>query len=210
MNNTFATGLLGRFVLSWVLVGGFFYFCGAFILQAVLPWLQWIANGLGEHQQVQLSMGNGGKHRVINIVATLSADIYQYNYPIAPKGTVLRAAGTLVHALTPLVILFSLLLAWPGSLRALILRTLLSLPASLIILSLSLPFLLVGHIQSSLFNALQNVAQREMPMPLILHWVMFMEMGGLWLMPLVLAISCIAAAPRLLNEHRLNYSSGGS
>lgn len=199
MKRSVAAALLGRFVLCWVLVGGFFYICGAFIIQGVLPLLQWVANGMSADYQAQLSMSGGGNGTIINIVATLTSNIYQYNYPIAPKGTVLRAAGTLVHALTPLVILFSILIAWPGSLRAIILRGLLGLPAGLIILTLSLPFLLVGHIEGRLFSALQNIADREMPMPAIMQWVMFMEMGGLWLLPIVCAIGCVAITQHLLN-----------
>lgn len=199
--------LTGRVLLVWVLVAVFFYYCGATLLQLVLPWLQWIANVLSVNYHAELGLGSGDKGTVINIVAQVTEDIYQYNIPIAPKGAELTGAGTLVHALTPLVILFTLIIAWPGSLRAVLARMLVGVPIGLAVLSCSLPFLLVSHIDEIFYTALQNVAKKPMPQPAIISWVMFMEMGGIWLLPLIGALGCVASAHHFKWTHQANFIS---
>lgn len=198
--------LMGRALGVWVLVAMFFYYCGATLLQLALPWLQWIANLLSVNYHAELSLGLGDKGTVINIVARVTDDIFQYNIPIAPKGTELTGAGTLVHALTPLVILFTLIIAWPGSLRVVLARILVGVFIGLAILSCSLPFLLVSHIDEIFYNALQNAAKKPMPQPAIISWVMFMEMGGIWLLPIVGALGCVASTQQFKWAQQAKFS----
>jgi hypothetical protein len=191
--------LAGRFLVVWALVAVFFYYSGEFIVRVFLPWLATVTNMLAEYFHADLSIVPDKQGVVIKILARVTQDIYQYNFPIAPKGAELTAVGTLAHALTPLVIFFALVLSWPGSFKALVLRVVMGVPVGIVLLSAILPCLLVSHIEGVFHSALQTVAKKEMPMPFIMTWVIFMEMGGVWLLPIMGALGCVAVT------HPVNY-----
>jgi hypothetical protein len=183
--------LARRILIVWALVAVFFYWAGGLIVHMVLPWLEIVTNLLAKNYHADLSIGTGTQGTVINILATVTSSIYQYNIPIAPKGAQLAAAGTLAHALTPLVIFFALIFSWPGSFKAVLTRAFIGVPIGIAILSATMPFLLTSHIEEIFHSALQTVAQKNMPLPFVMTWVILMEMGGLWLLPIIGALGCV-------------------
>ena len=166
-------------------------------MERLLPYLEFWVNTLADHYRATLFMGTGAQGGVINISATVTADIYQYNFPIAPKGAQFTAAVTVAHALIPWVVIYSILLLWPGSFRQLILRLWLGVIAAILVISLTEPALLAAHIEEIFYAALQKIANQEMPMPRLLYWVMFMEVGGIWWLSINMAIVCIWISARL-------------
>jgi hypothetical protein len=113
---------------------------------------------------------------------------------VIPEGLRLTTAGSLVHALVPLVILWSLIIAWPATVvREKVSLLLLSLPATLITVALTTPFLLAGRMEIMFSEmAFQRGEQREEPFALT--WLLFTEGGGRWLLPIVMAACCILLA----------------
>ncbi len=186
--------LLLRFVCAWAASAGVFFCAGEILLAPLLPLLQWIANGLSTDYLAQLSLASTEQGSIIKIMARVSHNLFQYSIPVAPQGAELSGAGTLMHALTPLVILFALVVAWPGPGWQVFTRLLLGVPLGVFIMCGTVPVLLVSHIESTLYNAVQNVATEALPMPAILYWVMFMEMGGLWLFSILAALIVITLA----------------
>ena len=102
------------------------------------------------------------------------------------------------HALVPLVLLISGVLSWPfASRREAAVRIGLMLLAALpVILVLSTPLLLVGQQQIIFVQeaARQGATFQE---PFLVTFMIFMESGGRWLLPLALAIACVAASLRI-------------
>ncbi|HMW47976.1 MAG TPA: hypothetical protein PKD17_05695 [Cellvibrionaceae bacterium] len=190
--------LITRLMAAWLVMAVVFYSGGAFLLQQALPLVQWIANSLSDNYTAQLSLGSSEQGAIIQIAATVSRNIYYATLPIAPKGAVLTGAGTLVHTLTPLVILFSLLIAWPCPWRVLALRLVIGALLGLLIILGTLPFLLISHIEGTLHAAVQQFLPNPVPMPKVFYWVMFVEMGGLWLLPILAAMGSIALTQRLV------------
>lgn len=186
-----------RFLISWSLVTIFFYFSGEFIIRILLPYLAFICNLLSQNYHTELFLGDGSQGMVINIAATVTHDIYQYNVPIAPTGARITAAGGLVHAMIPLVVLFSILLSIPTTFKRTLFQLAIGIPISIIILTCTTPVLLTSHIESIFYSALQNVTHKDMPTPLIMQIVEFMEIGGLWLFSLLGAVICILISAKI-------------
>lgn len=190
--------LIARLLLAWLLMAAVFYSAGNLIVQQALPLLQWLANSLSDQYAARLSLAESEQGAIIQIAATISQNIFYGSLPIAPQGAVLTGAGTLVHALSPLVILFSLLVCWPAPGRVLALRLAIGALLGLLIILGTLPFLLISHIEGTLHAAVQQFLPNPVPMPKVFYWVMFMEMGGLWLLPILAAMGSIALTQTLV------------
>ncbi len=196
--------LIVRLLLAWLVMAAVFYSAGHLMVQQVLPLLQWLANSVSHQYAAQLSLGASQQGAIIQIAATISHNIFYGSLPIAPQGAVLTGAGTLVHALSPLVILFSLLVCWPAPWRLLILRLVIGAVFGLLIILGTLPFLLVSHIEGTLHAATQQFITEPVPMPRVFYWVMFVEMGGLWLLPILAALGTIGLSHSFYSKASVN------
>ena len=109
---------------------------------------------------------------------------------IQPGAT--ASAGTNVeHILVPVILLFIVIICWPvGQWRSRFILLAMAVPASVMSLIFTTPFLLVGKIETLLqeyaYNA--NIARAE---PLYLDWMLFTESGGRWLLPISLGLACV-------------------
>jgi hypothetical protein len=187
------THIFGRFLIAWLLVSIFFFLCGEWIIQALLPYLTFVTHSLAHHYSAELNIVDNPTGKIISIVATATEDVYRLSIPIAPKGTQVNGSGTLLHALVPIVILFTILFSWPVELKKMFAQVLLGLPFTLLILALTTPPLLTSHIEHVFHTAAQNYAEKDLPMPFAMKWVVFMEMGGVWLLPIISAFLCVKA-----------------
>jgi len=101
------------------------------------------------------------------------------------------------HALVPLVLLITAVASWPfASSREAAVRALLTLLGLPLVVALTTPLLLVARVQMWIVElALQHGAgSRE---PALVSAAIFMESGGRWLLPLTVAIACVAVSKRL-------------
>jgi hypothetical protein len=106
-------------------------------------------------------------------------------------GQELTAGTHLMHTLVPMVIELSVLLVWPvNAWRERFLLLLLGLVTSMIVLAATAPFVLIGNLEIYL-QEMAVQAQVKRPEPWTLTWMIFSEMGGRWLLPLVAAMLCI-------------------
>lgn len=113
-----------------------------------------------------------------------------------PPLQALPASASVVHILVPIVILFSVILAWPARNAGERLRMLAyGVPGGLAVLLLTTPAQLVGLIEI----ALQEYATSHgspRPTPYVLNWMFLMEGGGNWVLPVGVALLAVAAARR--------------
>lgn len=180
-----------RLIIVWLLVSIFLFNVGEWIIHALLPYLGFCVNLLGHNYTAELSIDSSVTGKIISLVATASEDIYRLEIPIAPKGTVFAGQVTLMHALVPVVILFTILFSWFTTRYRFITQIIAGIPMALLILTLTTPMLLSSHVEQVFHTAAQHYAEKELPMPFIMEWVVFMEMGGVWLLPIIGAFFCI-------------------
>lgn len=127
--------------------------------------------------------------------------------PIVLSPTRTLAAGTafdggsthVVHAMVPIAILLTVLIAWPirsaGEFRQRLWRGLL---AALPVVALTTPALLVGRVYL-LFEETSRSIGGQYGESMLINLFLFMESGGRWLLPLLLGVACVLpwrAAPR--------------
>lgn len=118
-----------------------------------------------------------------------------------PAGQPLPSRATGVHTLVPLVILLTALGALPShSWRERALLAVLALPLGLVVLLSTAPFHLVGLIELALQDYAAG-AGLVRPEPWSYRWMLFLEGGGRWVLPIGLALGGYAlvrrwAAPR--------------
>jgi hypothetical protein len=117
---------------------------------------------------------------------------------VIPAGTRLDWFSTSVdHTLVPILLFLTALLSWPAtSTREWGLRLLAALPALIWVLLLSAPILLIGRVQMWVTGlAVRNGAAFQEPA--LVTFMIFMESGGRWLVPLGAAAACIALGQRI-------------
>ncbi len=173
-----------KLVVAWLFVSIFFFMCGEWIIHILLPYLSFWTNLVAHNYSAELNINTSQTGKIIAIVATATEDVYRLNIPIAPKGTSVTGSGTLMHALVPIVILFTILFSWPTTFKKQVTQIIFGLVIMLLLLALTTPILLASHIEEVFHTAAQNYAGKELPMPLMMRWVVFMEIGGVWLLPI--------------------------
>lgn len=187
-----------RVLLIWMLVSVVILVLGEKLLALMLPYFSLLMNTWAENYSNVLAITNIDNARMIQVTATITQAVYISDIPVAPPGYQLTAATNMVHSYVPIVILYTALTAWSvNSNGERIYLLLLGIPAILIILGLMVPPLLLGHIESALLNAAQNVSQQSLEPPFIMQWVIFSETGGRWLFPIVGALLCKLVAGAL-------------
>jgi hypothetical protein len=127
----------------------------------------------------------------IDLLANITRPIRLSGEKFLPPGTLLTAGSHVIHTMVPMVILFTVLIAWPVKrIKERVIVLLLGLPMVYIVLGLTTPQLLAGRIAIKIFEykAREGIVPPE---PFIIQWMIFVESGGRWLLPLAGAISCV-------------------
>jgi hypothetical protein len=165
---------------------------GHTLIDALLLPLALITDTLSEIYTAQLSWQPGATDSI-----RITAQLFEGPLPLAPlgisPGAEVKTTIHLQHALLPLVLLYTVLGAWPQpDWRRRIVVMLAGVPAALLALALTTPFLLAGKIEILLQErcAFAGVARAE---PAVLRWMLFTEGGGRWLLAIVLALLVIVA-----------------
>lgn len=208
VGNNLNLKLAPRILFIWIIVSVFFLLTGELLIQALIPYFTWVLNQLSDQYVSTLQIATQDGSKMIQAITTITQEIYIENIPVSPPGVQFKVASNLVHALVPLVILYCILLSWPNiELRERLVLCLIGVPVSIIIITLVVPPLLGGHIEATLLTAAESMAQRKLPTPLIMQWVIFIESGGRWLFPILGAAFCkmvtkLACIPLFTNLQR--------
>jgi hypothetical protein len=183
-----------RLVTAWLGISILGFLFGTEIVSFLLPFISWVFVLIEPAISPILSIQQHDGNEVIHLAATIIRPLRISPSILIPEGMGLTAAGSLVHALVPIVIFWSLVIAWPAEgLRERIVLLLLSLPATLISVALTTPFLLAGRIEIMFSEiAFQQGDQRQEPFAVT--WLLFTEGGGRWLLPIIMAAGCILLA----------------
>lgn len=182
-----------RLIAVWLVLSAAGTLFGPQILRPALPMLAWIAQALmpGHAARIDIQQQDGEAMLVLSL--TTLREIPVALGVFIPPGKVIPASSHVLHNLVPAVILWSVLIAWP--VRRLAERArlmLLGVAATLAILAATTPFVLAGLVETS-FQDLADQLGTARAEPWFLTWMIFLESGGRWLLPLLAAALCIGA-----------------
>ncbi len=181
-------GISRRLIIVWVCLSMLSLLLGDRLMRPVLPLVSSVISSIQSDYRPKLEI-NKSHPDLIHMQATTRHIIPS----IAAIGAKLTAGAHISHALVPWVILFSVLIAWPVEcFRQRILLLMLGFLLSMLVVALTIPFQLAGSIEMMFQRyAQQYGVNREKPF--LLTWMLFLEVGGRWLLPIMLAIgTCLS------------------
>jgi len=114
-------------------------------------------------------------------------------------GFMLDSVSTSVdHAILPLVILLMGLFVWPvhNGIREIGLRIVSGLAGAVLVSGVTTPLFLVARVQMNTMMYAMRVGANPAH-PVLIDWMIFTESGGRWLIPIVVAVICIALSHAL-------------
>jgi hypothetical protein len=189
-----------RLIVATTLAALLLLWVGRSLIELLLSTFAWIFSVAQPDFQATFALSQGATGEIITATAQTTVGVAVAPGLYLPPATPLNTVWTeLVHALVPAAILLAGLLAWPLSRpREILWRAALGLPSVFVVFCLTTPLYLAGRVEMLIMQA---AAAREMPAapyhsPLVL-WAIFTEMGGRWLLPIVLAVIAIQLGRQL-------------
>ncbi len=181
----------------WVALSLAGFFWGEKLIDNLVPFYESVAEAASEGYVAKISV----KHEVVDYI--LLEVITLHDRLVTPKvtlpaGTTLPPAKiTVLHALVPIVILLTIVFAWPikNSKQRLYLY-LMAVPALFFVSALTTPLQLLGNLELGFQNAAASVGLVREP-PLVLTWMLLTEGGGRWLLPVLAAVACGGISAKL-------------
>ena len=195
-------------LFTWLLLSALGIASAPQTASALLPFFTDTLNAMSPKFYRYLKVTNNQGNPMLEMTAVISHPIRVTNTLVIPPGKTLTASIHVLHVMVPVIILFTLLCAWPTSqIQQRILFLLFGIPISFIILGITIPALLEGHIEMQLNSIIHSVRGIQGNL-FLLNWVVFVEMGGLWLFPIIGALVCHIAAREIENLSQSFISSG--
>jgi hypothetical protein len=192
-----------RLVLIWILVSGIGLLCGQKLLKLLLPVFSVVITLAQDDFWPTLDIAETNGEMVVRMSAKIIRSIpLSANQSILSGASVNYTAIGVLHAVVPAVLFITLILAWPiHSWREGMHRCVLSVPSFILMMLMTAPLFLVGRFQMAIVDMAQRLGQ-ETDDTLLILWTIFLEMGGNWLLPILLAVFCIFAAQKGLSPKR--------
>ena len=179
-----------RLAGAWALLSIAGFVAGAPLFRVALPWLEPICAALLPGFAASLRVVQRTPDTVIVLSLQALDAIRLGAYVVVPPLARLEASTTLLHNLVPPVLLFTTLAALPvRGWRERLLLFALGFPALALVLALTTPIHLAGLVETGFEDAAAALGVAR-PTPWTLRWMLFLEGGGRWLLPLLAALGC--------------------
>lgn len=186
-----------RLVLAWAGLSLLCAWLGRDAVSLLLPLLTGVSDSISNEFSTLLEWGRENP-RMLIIVATFDHPLATIQALHINSGATVRAGTNVEHIFVPVVILFTVLIGWPAAnLKHRLLLVVSGVPLTVVSVLLTSPFLLVGKVETLLQTRADafGVLRAE---PFYLHWMLFTEAGGRWLIPIVLGTACAMLLRRIL------------
>jgi hypothetical protein len=163
----------GLFILTYLALLGISLYFGNAYVQTLLPLYRWELNHLAQDYQLQsLVIGENHGEQVISL--TLLTKYFVISQHEIPSGISISCSTLVGYALQHLLLIFSLVVAWPTpTLKQKFIQIFCALPFLLLVELLDIPFMLLGSAQDLMAA---NFASSESS--LAIEWMNFMNGGG--------------------------------
>jgi hypothetical protein len=160
------------------------------ITRTLLPMMEAAVDLLQSDFSAYLALTDSNRGPQLMMSCTVNHDVVLPSGARIPYlGTYACASTDALHALAPIVIFLSLLIAWPAADRREIVKRIVAAAWLLpLVVALTTPPLLVGVVESKLHA---DTFAAGAQLTALLQPFVFMEMGGSWLCPLLAASVCL-------------------
>lgn len=183
-----------RLLAAGVVGSGFALLAGPWLLHQLLPVFEVLFGLVQPGVLANFSMADGPTTAsLITASAYSSHGLLVNGQLIATAESPLIAVTTeTAHALLPAAIFLTALLFWPAPKGQRLTRAAWGIGGLLTLLCLTTPFLLAARVEMYIDDQTLQAGGQSHPFhsPLLL-WMILSEMGGRWLLSIVLAIACI-------------------
>lgn|GEM_PF-1128610 len=188
-----------RLAVAWVGLSLALFVIGPALFEALLPLLKFLVDLMQPELDASLRLVHYGHDGVIEMRPLIVHPI-RIGDGFYPPGGVLveRATTELVHQLLPSALYLSALLAWPARRKQeWVGRLALAIPVTTILVLLSTSLFLAGQLELVLVMQREQAGtlSRE---PWLVTFLIFMESGGRWLLPVLAAVATISGVSALI------------
>lgn len=192
--------LTARGLAIWVGLSVLGFWLGDRLVTLFFPLTELIVRFACDKLSPSLSVVGHGVEATIQLSAWVTRPLLIDSHQAIPPGTELKSVQHVMHVLVPIVIVYSIVLAWPVSRWAE--RVLLAMGgvlASAVVIGMTLPFVLLGLLEIQ-FQDMAIQAGVSRPESLVVQWLYFCEMGGAWILAVTTALCCIAIVKSFLER----------
>lgn len=193
MNNK-AIGLLAtKGLVIWLVLSLTGFFAGDKLINTLLPFYESVTESASNGYVANIEIVEDS---VVFYATALTAQVITPSRSL-PAGSTIQSNISVLHALVPIVILFTVILTWPAqSIKQRLYLLAISIPALLFISATSVPIQLLGQLEIGFQNAAINAGlSREEPF--VLTWMLLTEGGGRWLLPVLTGLASCALVTKL-------------
>jgi hypothetical protein len=178
-----------RLILATGLAAALVFAVGRPLVQASLPLLQAVTDFVWPQYIGRVALADAPGGAMLQLTVTTGREIPLGRDLYVPAGQRIDpASSSLAHVLVPVVILAAALVAWPlAGRRDLFVRLLAVVPLALVVLALTAPFSLVGLLEIGVAELRGRVMAGGARETWPIAYLIFLESGGRWLLPIVLA-----------------------
>ena len=176
---------------AWLALSGLGWYFSEALGQCLLPGFSYIVSQFYPELSPLLTLVPENHDFNIHLSALVLRPLHLGEQQWLSPGLELTAGTHLMHTLVPMVIELSILLVWPvNGWRGRISLLALGFVTSLLVLGMTAPFVLLGNLEIYL-QELAGQANVQRPESWLLTWMIFCEMGGRWVIPIVAALLCV-------------------
>lgn len=192
--------IAARLLFAWLVTSLLLWWGGTALLRAQLPMFGWVVERLHPGLRCELAIDANAAGGDIRLTARTLRPRAVALGRMLPKDATLEATTSVAHTLLPQLLLCCALFAWPAhGWPARVALVLAAAPLWMVLSMVCAPLVLAGHLEMSLFEQAARFGAAPPPSP-ALHVMLFLESGGRWLLPLVLAALVAAPLARRLNR----------
>jgi hypothetical protein len=189
--------LAGRLVLAWLVVSLLVAFLGHRLIALLLPFFTVVVALALPDTVPSLAVVLRDHEYLLTLSFWTTRPVELGDQAMLASFSRFENATTHVsHSLVPATILLVPLLAWRArTLTERMLRLLLGVPVLIAVLAATSPLLLAGRAEMMFLEMRLGHGAQPWTPPLV-WWLIFLESGGRWLLAVIGAVGCLAAARR--------------
>ena len=189
-----------RALIIWLILSLAGFFAGDKLITALIPFYETVTEAASDGYVANISIQEAQETKIVLAATAIKPQAITDQRDL-PAGTTIKSKITVLHALVPIVIFFTIIFSWP--LRSVAQRMyllILSIPGLFFVSATTAPIQLLGQLELGFQNAATKagVVREE---PFVLTWMLLTEGGGLWLIAALTGLGCCAiVTSRIFNQ----------
>lgn len=185
MTNKAISLLAAKGLAIWLALSLLGFFAGDKLIHSLLPFYETVTDAASESYASNIEVEDD---KIVYYATALKAQPITPTRSL-PAGSTIQSSITVLHALVPIVILFTVILTWPAQhfkQRIYLLATL--IPALFFISAATVPIQLLGQLEIGFQNAALKAGLTR-DEPFVLTWMLLTEGGGRWFIPVLTGLA---------------------